>query len=117
MRRYEEFKRHESVKLVKEYLTCTDELTSICMVLQGKAETLKQLLKNVEQDEEAYAIQHGLSRRMSRQRSQGERPPGSCETMKERLTWALAHVEDQQRTFQSLLEDLRLATEAVSRID
>jgi hypothetical protein len=32
MRRYEEFQRNASVVLVKEYLTCTDELTSICEV-------------------------------------------------------------------------------------
>jgi hypothetical protein len=37
MRRYEEFQRGASVGLVKEYLTCTDELTSICDVSRTHA--------------------------------------------------------------------------------
>ncbi|KAF2431559.1 hypothetical protein EJ08DRAFT_586952 [Tothia fuscella] len=120
MRRYEEFRRNESVKLVKEYLTCTDELTSICMLLHGKAVNLKQLLENVQKDDEDFSTRAG-ARRMSRQTSgRGSTPvvvpPGSCETMKDRIVWALGLVEDQNKTFQSLKEDLRLATEALFQL-
>jgi hypothetical protein len=102
MRRYEEFKRNESVKLVKEYLTCTDELTSICLVLKGKIAMLNQLLNNVATDEKKEFIR------------KDDRDSGSCESAKERIEWALEIIKDQNSTFESLLEDLRLATQAVS---
>lgn len=116
MRRYEEFKRNESVKLVKEYLTCTDELTSIVQVLRGKASMLKQLLKNVERDEEVDKnVEHDEQAEKTADLSQEaeKRKPGPLDSARERIEWALALVEDQDRAFQSLLDDLRLATEAV----
>lgn len=106
MRRYEEFKRHESVKLVKEYLTCTDELTSIVQVLKGKVSMLTQLLKNVEKDEQEE--RQNLLEELS------DREPGNLDSARDRIQWALSIVEDQDRAFKSLLDDLRLATEAVS---
>lgn len=108
MRRYEDFQRNASVKLVKEYLTCTDELTSIVQVLRGKVHMLQQLLKNVERDEQED--KHRLLEDLK------EREPGVLDSARDRIEWALALVEDQDRAFQSLLDDLRLATEALFQL-
>jgi hypothetical protein len=65
---------------------------------------LKQLLVNVEQDGDADF-------------SGVDRSPGSLESSAERIKWALAIVQDQKNSFESLLEDLRLATQAVSVLE
>jgi Mg2+ and Co2+ transporter CorA len=48
--------------------------------------------------------------------SQSGRNPGSLESSTERINWALSILKDQNKSFQSLKEDLRLATEAVGKI-
>lgn len=64
---------------------------------------LGQLLNNIQKDEEEEKLVPN-----------SERDEGSCESAKERILWALTIVSDQEKAFQSLLEDLRLATQAVS---
>jgi hypothetical protein len=48
--------------------------------------------------------------------SQVGRSPGPLETSTQRIDWALAIVKDQNTAFESLLDGLRLATQAVSSI-
>jgi hypothetical protein len=89
------------VGLVRQYLTCVDELTSICTILQGKVNTLNQLNQLVEIDE-------------SKEKDVNLGPDEQLESATSRIGWAMQIVEDQHRCCQSLLEDLRLATQAVS---
>jgi hypothetical protein len=64
---------------------------------------LEELLENVENDADTDFSQSG-------------RVPGGLESSAERIRWALKIVQDQNNSFQSLKEDLRLATEAVGKI-
>jgi len=106
LRRYDIFERHKSVGLVRQYLTCIDELTSVCGILQRKIDTLNKLMELVELDgpgEDLVDLEPAD-------------PRDQPETASGRIKWATDIVQDQHRCCQSLLEDLRLAAEALFQL-
>lgn len=111
LRRYDVFERHKSVGLVRQYLTCIDELTSICGILQRKIDTLNKLMELVEldgPDEDLVNLEPADLVDL-----EPADPRDQPETASSRIKWATDIVQDQHRCCQSLLEDLRLAAEAV----
>jgi hypothetical protein len=91
------------VVLVRQYLTCIDELTSICGILQRKVDMLNKLKDLVDHDEPQVRPVDPDPHDTHEQ----------LESASSRIHWAMEIVDDQQRCCQSLLEDLRLATQAV----
>jgi len=90
------------VELVREYLNCIDEVTTIRLILQKKAE----LLKIMQQDIKKFEAEDTRIRKV----------PGNAdgETSPERLVWAALLVQHQNECFERLLIDLKQSMDAVS---
>ncbi|SPO06039.1 uncharacterized protein DNG_08728 [Cephalotrichum gorgonifer] len=107
LRRYDRFRRHESIALVRDFLTCQDELTCICNVMRGRLtllENLESFLSEIDPDREGKA--------------DNEDPvsPTQCESALGRVQWALPLVKEQLSICEALLVDLRLSTEALFQL-
>jgi hypothetical protein len=97
-RRYLEFQRKESVKLVREYLSCIDELTNIGNIIDNSISVLEGLrvdIEKMERDNPAPA-----------DNAEGE-------SALERVNWAIGLVGNESLICRELLQDLRQSLTAV----
>lgn len=97
-RRYLEFRRKESVRLVREFLTCIDELTTITVILANTLALLENVKRNVESMEKEDTMQP-------------DNPEG--ESAIDRVNWAIALVRQESLINQEVLTDLRQSLTAV----
>ena len=102
-RRFEDWKPKRSVKLVRDYLTCLDELTYITLNLQSKV----RLFDVIQTDVNKFEAED------LRMVKTPDNPAG--ESMLSRLDWALNHVKQQHEVFERLLIDLKQSLDAVSK--
>ena len=100
-RRYEPWKRDETVKLVRDYLACIDELTTIRLSLQVKL----KLYKGMQVDVQKFELDDILARK----------PPDnpSGESAQDRVAFALNMVKEQYDCFERLLIDCKQSMDAV----
>ena len=101
-RRCESWKPKKTVELVRDYLNCTDELTTIRLILQRKVELFEIMQLDVKKFETEDA----------RFRKIPDNPAGESST--ERLVWAVNLVRAQSECFERLSIDLRQSMDAVS---
>ena len=102
-RRFEEWKPKITVKLVRDFLGCLDELTYITLSLQKKVE----LFKVMQLDFEKFEAQDTMEEKAP------DNPQG--ESALERLNWASNTVQHHHACFERLLIDLKQSLDAVSR--
>lgn len=100
-RRFESWKRNESVNLVREYLSCVDELTTIKLTLQKKMDLFQALLLDIKK----FEIE-------DLQRQKEPNSPNS-ESSQERVLWAMGMVKWQLDCFERLLIDTNQSMNAV----
>lgn len=101
-RRYEKWQRNKTVELVRDYLNCIDEVTTIRLILQKKVELFNIMqvdIKKFEADD-------------IRSRKAPDNPEG--ESSSERLIWASGMLKAQLECFERLLIDLKQSMDAVS---
>jgi len=101
-RRYERWRPKKTVELVRDYLSCIDEITTIRIIQELKVELFKIMqldIKKFEADD-------------TRSRKAPDNPDG--ETSAERLVWAMNIVKAQHEAFERLLIDLKQSMDAVS---
>lgn len=101
-RRYDPWKRNETVKLVREYLSCVDELTTVRVILHKKLELFQALLL----DAKKFEIEDS--------RARNELNNAAGESAEDRVVWALGLVKAQHDCFERLLIDLKQSMNAVS---
>jgi len=92
-----EFKRHESVKLVRDYLLCIDELTTLHWISCNTFDTLKDMSAKIIKEE-----------KLSKPDNLGG------ESAKDRVDWAMSITKADKEKYEELLNDLRLSLTAVS---
>ena len=90
------------MKLVREYLSCVDELTTIKLILHKKVELFQALLL----DAKNFEVQDFQTR--------NEPNNATGESSGERVMWALRMVKAQRDCFERLLIDLKQSMNAVS---
>ena len=101
-RRYEKWRPNQTVELVRDYLSCIDEITTIRLIQQRKVELFRVMqadMKQFEADDLRF-------------RRAPDNPDG--ETSEERLSWAINLVKEQHACFERLLIDLKHSMDAVS---
>jgi len=103
-RRYEEWKPKVTVQLVRDYLNCIDELTTVKLILQKKVE----LFKILQLDIKKFEADDMRSRRMP------DNP--ESESSSERLVWALKMVREQHECFERLFIDLKQSMDALFQL-
>ena len=103
-RRYEQWKPKKTVQLVREYLSCIDEVTTVRLIAQKKVE----LFTIMQQDLRKFEAED-LRMRKIPNNAEGE-------SAEERLIWATNMVKAQADCFERLLIDLKQSMDAVSRI-
>ena len=103
-RRFDEWKPKKTVELVRDYLTCLDEITYITLNLKSKM----RLFSIVQMDVKKF---EGEDTRMGKV---PDNPAG--ESMLSRLDWALNHVKHEHETFERLLIDLRQSLDALFQL-
>ncbi|KAI4203436.1 MAG: hypothetical protein LQ346_001785 [Caloplaca aetnensis] len=103
-RRHAPWKKNETVKLVRDYLACVDELTTIKMICQKQVE----LFKGMQQDARKFETEDNRARRTP-DNSNGE-------SMTERVKWALNLVRHRHDRIEKLLVDARLSLEALFQL-
>jgi len=101
-RRYLQFQRNESVKLVREYLSCIDELTTVGIILTNTITMLENLLKQIEKYEQEDPD------------AKPDNPEGESTT--DRVKWAMAIVKEESILIQELLADLRQSLTALFQL-
>ena len=101
-RRYEPWKKDETVKLVRDYLTCIDELTTIRISLKKKLEMYKALQEDVTRFETDDL----------QSQKQPDNPKG--ESAQDRVAFALNMVQEQSNCFERLVIDCKQSMDAVS---
>lgn len=103
-RRHAPWRKNETVKLVRDYLACVDELTAIKMICQKQVE----LFKGMQQDARKFETEDNRARR-SPDNTSGE-------SMTERTKWALNLVKARHDTIEKLLVDARQSLEALFQL-
>ncbi|KAL9629688.1 MAG: hypothetical protein Q9164_006768, partial [Protoblastenia rupestris] len=101
-RRFEEWKPKVTVKLVREHLSCVDELTYITLSLRKKLDLFTVMQLDIKKFETQDL-------RMGKEPSNFE-----GESSLERLSWAVATVKHQHECFERLLVDVKVSLDAVS---
>lgn len=101
-RRYDAWKPNKTVELVREYLNCIDEVTTIRLILQKKMELFKIMQQDIKKFESVD----------TRNGKVPDNPDG--ETSPERLVWATNLLHHQNECFERLLIDLKQSMDAVS---
>ncbi|KAI9856863.1 MAG: hypothetical protein M1824_005237 [Vezdaea acicularis] len=96
-RRYETFKKNESIKLVRDYNSCMDEISSIVNILEHKVSFLDRLKKDC-------AGLESTARPL---------PPHSATA---RVDWARTAVSDNLRMMRGLLDDLQGSLSALFQL-
>ena len=99
------WERGESPKLVRRYLNCLEELRAIADLAAQKMEALNGMLADAERFEDEYAME-GV------EPNEGE----EVETMRERVEWAIAMVDEQKRDAVFLADYFHTALNEVSNI-
>jgi len=102
-RRFEPWKRNESVKLVREYLSCSDELYSIKLVLTKKV----ALYKNLRNDCERFDMEDTMA-------NTPINPHG--ETYVDRISWAIDSMQEQLEDCERLSSDLLHSLDALFQL-
>ncbi|KAI4209467.1 MAG: hypothetical protein LQ351_007598 [Letrouitia transgressa] len=103
-RRHAPWRKNETVKLVRDYLCCVDELTTVKSILQKKVE----LFKGMQQDVRRFESED------NRARKPVNNPSG--ESAHERVKWALTMAKDQHDCFERLLLDTKQSMEALFQL-
>lgn len=103
-RRYDPWKRNETVKLVREYLSCVDELTTVKLILHKKLELFQALLL----DAKKFEVEDF--------RARNEPNNATGESSQERVVWALGMVKAQHDCFERLLIDLKQSMNALFQL-
>ncbi|KAF2398200.1 hypothetical protein EJ06DRAFT_127188 [Trichodelitschia bisporula] len=131
VRKYEAFKRNESVKLVRQYLACNDELSAVVLVLKDRITSMEHLLHNVQRMEEleqSATFRRTLSvvsaggdnvAEMSTMNFEDEKwdeDPDACDSARRRIEWVLGTLRDDVSCYENLVEDLRLATQSLFQL-
>jgi hypothetical protein len=97
--RYQKFKPKESVELVKQYLSCIDELANVHLIFSSSLKMLSTLKKHSDKRE-------------------SDDPDSSIddsdkESAKQRIDWAVSVAQLSVDYFEELLKDLRQSYTAV----
>ncbi|KAI9794126.1 MAG: hypothetical protein M1833_000438 [Piccolia ochrophora] len=100
-RRFDQWKRNESVKLVQDYIACVDELTTIVSILNKNLDFLDRLKQDCE--------------RMEEEELSAPNCPKGKRTV-ERVIWAISVVKDNHDQLQSLLNDLESSMQALFQL-
>ncbi|KAL8944271.1 MAG: hypothetical protein Q9216_000566 [Gyalolechia sp. 2 TL-2023] len=103
-RRHAPWRKNETVKLVRDYLACVDELTVIKLICQKQVE----LFKGMQQDVRKFETEDNRGRRLP------DNPNG--ESMHERVKWALTMVKGRHDSFERLLIDAKQSMEALFQL-
>ncbi|KAL8784546.1 MAG: hypothetical protein Q9213_003894 [Squamulea squamosa] len=103
-RRYAPWRKDETVKLVRDYLACVDELTTVKLICQKQVD----LFKGMQQDIRKFEQEDNRARRAP------DYPQG--ESMHERVKWALTMVKGRHDTFERLLIDTKQSMEALFQL-
>lgn len=98
-KRYEQFKRGASVDLVKDYLTCMDELTTLATLFKNSRGVLQQI-----QDQLGDVLKG--ERTVTPDNEHGE-------SAMSRVNWALQQVDEDAKDVKDLFADLQEALNAV----
>ncbi|KAL8739425.1 MAG: hypothetical protein Q9190_007774 [Brigantiaea leucoxantha] len=101
-RRHAPWRKDETVKLVRDYLSCVDELTTAKMIYQKKVE----LFKGMQQDVRKFETEDNRARKPVDNHN--------GESASERVKWALIICKAQYDSFERLLLDAKQSMEAVS---
>ncbi|KAL8720978.1 MAG: hypothetical protein Q9225_002260 [Loekoesia sp. 1 TL-2023] len=103
-RRHAPWRKNETVKLVRDYLACIDELTVVKLICQKQVE----LFKGMQQDVRKLETEDNRARRLP------DNPNG--ESMHERVKWALTMVRERHDAFDRLLIDAKQSMEALFQL-
>ncbi|KAL9006684.1 MAG: hypothetical protein Q9188_000558 [Gyalolechia gomerana] len=103
-RRHAPWRKNETVKLVRDYLACIDELTIIKLICQRQVE----LFKGMQQDVRKFENEDNRERRLP------DNPNG--ESMRERVKWALTMVKGRHDSIERLLIDAKQSMEALFQL-
>ena len=101
-RRFEEWQPKATVKLVRKYLACLDELTYITLNLKKKLEMFEAMASDIKSFE-AEDMNIGKS---------PDNPAG--ESAIDRIEWAIKTIKHDHECFERLLIDLKQSLDAVS---
>ena len=104
-RRFEEWQPKVTVRLVRKYLACLDELTYITLNLKKKLEMFKVMQMDIKKFE-------------AEDLRMGKLPDNpEAESAIERIDWAIKTIKHDCECFERLLVDLKQSLDAVSCID
>ncbi|KAL8962656.1 MAG: hypothetical protein Q9193_000974 [Seirophora villosa] len=103
-RRHAPWRKNETVKLVRDYLACIDELTTVKVICEKQVD----LFKGMQQDVRKFETEDNRSRR-SPDNSSGE-------SMTERIKWALTLVKGRHDAVEKLLIDAKQSMEALFQL-
>ena len=103
-RRYDKWVRGETVKLVRDYLTCVDELTSVKAIIQKKVEFFTRISVDVKRFEA-----EDMKAMLMPNNQNGE-------TMNSRVDFALNIVKHQCDCYERLLIDLKQSMNALFQL-
>lgn len=97
-RRFEDWKRGDSVKLVRDYIMCVDEIALLVHLMSKQLDFLYRLKKDCHE--------------LDKEESPVNNPDGKkTET---RVDWAISIVEEHHSVLETMLKDLRMSMIAVS---
>jgi hypothetical protein len=99
--RYQEFKQNESVQLVRQYLSCIDELANVHMIFSSSLKMLNTLKKHLKERE-------GID-----PNPEPNPEDTDIETAEKRVDWAISVCQEAVDNFDELLKDLRQSYTAV----
>ena len=103
-RRYEKWEPKKTVDLVRDYLNCIDEVTTIKLMTHKRLDLFKVMLQDVKKFE-------------AEDLRMGTLPDNADgESASERLTWAIGVVKEQAECFDRLLIDLRQSLDALFQL-
>ena len=105
-RRTVRFRRHESVNLVSEYVSCMDEICQIHESSLQKIEFLGKLREHCETLEKSYYDEATYRQVLER-----------GELLTERIDEAVSHIRKNSENFPSLINDLKSSLNVVSMAD
>ncbi|KAL8969187.1 MAG: hypothetical protein Q9183_002111 [Haloplaca sp. 2 TL-2023] len=103
-RRHAPWRKNETVKLVRDYLACVDELTTVKQICARQVD----LFKGMQQDVRKFESED------NRARNSPDNPSG--ESMQERIKWALGMVKARHDCFDNLLIDAKQSMEALFQL-
>ncbi|KAL8898273.1 MAG: hypothetical protein Q9207_006790 [Kuettlingeria erythrocarpa] len=108
-RRGTQFKRNESVNLVREYVSCMDEISQIYGIAQRKLEFLERLRRDFEGIRTAPTATDVLAEYID---NLGERSPPAadtqtCDVAIKTIEYAIGRIKAQHEALPGILDDLR----------